>query len=1004
MLNLLDVEKFCRGLTPVTSTDFLTRTEQFHPEGLFSELIFGAVETNARDNNFSFIDLYCRVIHPTALKILLRLDRRISTFLTTENKFSIDKEGNLILDEENGLTGIANFFTIFPQIKFRAGSVDREKLIKFITRCYKDETLFIKKVPIIPPNMRPMFQDEDGNWTVDPLNDYYITIMRRASQIKVAGKSGELFDLLNYSVQKAVIDHDEFVRTKIEKKSGIVREQMLSKRVDFSARAVITPNPDLDAHHIGIPLMDAVMLFNPLLLHQLLYTNNIDHDELANEVKNYTGLDLSIDTINRVLKAIKNGDEIPKRLYDIIYQATELAMENRVVIAKRDPCLHAQGVRGYFPVLTKGNTIELSTLIVGGHGADFDGDQMAIYSPMTNESVEQVKERMMRVEAPEISSGINLDFSKEMGVGFYVLTKDIKSRKPEVLVTDKDLENITDLNVPVIYRRTKTTIGRALLNSCFPSDYPFVNKPVTKKIANQIISDISKRYGDEQTIISSNKMKNLAFKYATIVAPSMTLDMIELPPEIYKLKEKLSKATTEEGVDILAKMKVITIEHLKDTGLYDLVESGSTKGWDQPLQILAAKGIIADTTGKVLPPISASFADGYSSSEYFLASTGARKGLIDRVINTSSTGYMSRKLAYVLNSVEVDPYLTDCKTDKYLQVKLDKDLMKKLSGRFVLKGKEVVEFNPNDYKPGDMINLRTPIYCKSLKICHTCYGRLIERHKTPYVGILAAQTIGERGTQLIMRTFHTGGAVKLTKRDIISDIFQNERKISKPELLQYFKQDEANLISSSKMKMIIDLNDYFSDDYEIDSDENNIWMKSLISKIYVDNKIIDVILDYEVNLNSIQCVITKESIELQFEESDKILTTTLEKSDLKELVRYVERLMIGKEIFKDPDHLFVKMYRVYGPIADSDVVHFEILLSQCLRSKQNLSFPARVVEPYDPIMMNLRKVVFNSGFFQGLAFENLNGAIENMLTNEEELEPSILEKVFTGKLIVKEEE
>ncbi len=215
------------------------------------------------------------------------------------------------------------------------------------------------------------------------------------------------------------------------------------------------------------------------------------------------------------------------------------------------------------------------------------------------------------------------------------------------------------------------------------------------------------------------------------------------------------------------------IKHLKNTGLYNLVESGSTKGWDQPIQILVAKGVMADPTGKILPPIKGSLSDGLTPTEYFNAAGGSRAGIIDRVINTEDTGYTARKLAFLLNSVELDWMLKDCGTELTLDIKLDSDIISRLKGRYVVRRGKVEEFDPKNYKIGSIVHLRSPIFCKSMKICHICYGKLLEIHKSPYVGVIAAQNIGERNTQLIMRSFHST-AIKVITRDILKDIVEND--------------------------------------------------------------------------------------------------------------------------------------------------------------------------------------------------------------------------------------
>jgi len=224
-------------------------------------------------------------------------------------------------------------------------------------------------------------------------------------------------------------------------------------------------------------------------------------------------------------------------------------------------------------------------------------------------------------------------------------------------------------------------------------------------------------------------------------------------------------------------METMLKKHLKDTGLDELISSGAGKGWSQSRQILIAKGIVSDAEGNILPPIKRSFSEGLDPKSYLESSYGARSGMVDRVINTADTGYFSRILVYVLNSVELNPTLKDCKTDRTVSIKLTKDLIYILRGRYIVDNRgNVVLIDTIDPMSleGKVVKLRTPIYCKSKKICQTCYGLSFKINKSPYIGILAAQSIGERGTQLIMRTFHTGGAVEIKEKDILGDIVKND--------------------------------------------------------------------------------------------------------------------------------------------------------------------------------------------------------------------------------------
>ena len=373
MINFLNVKNYKKGLKPITTTEMFSKPGEFHPDGLFSEVIFGPEESVERKKTFSYIELNATVIHPSAYMLFIQLDRKIELFVSAQETFSVNSKGELQKDPD-GVTGISSFKKLLPKIKFRGGTDTRDKFVKKIKESYKDNTLFINVIPIIPPTQRDAYQDEKGMWVIDPLNDYYITIIRRAYQVKSAAKSGALFDLLNFELQKAVIDHDNFIRKLIQKKRGLIRSQMLGKRTDFSGRGVVTPGPNLKINEIGIPLRMAVSLFEPFLIHRLFNSGRVDPDKLGSEVKKFLGIELSIDSIKNVFKAIKSGDDIPKTLYDIIFEATEVAMMNRIVLAKRDPVLHAESVRAFKPILINGNTIQLCTLQVGGFNADFDGD------------------------------------------------------------------------------------------------------------------------------------------------------------------------------------------------------------------------------------------------------------------------------------------------------------------------------------------------------------------------------------------------------------------------------------------------------------------------------------------------------------------------------------------------------------------------------------------------------------------------------------------------------
>lgn len=749
-LKLMDMERFVQGLIPVTSIESRMRTGELNPEGLFSEKIFGIEGSLDRTRTYSYIDLYTKLIHPSMFTILKRLDQKLISMFSTDETFKIDSSGQLVQDDD-GFTGIPAFIENFKKFKFRGETEARDELIKVLNQSEKDGTLFVDKLPVIPPEFRPEYEDERGRTITDEVNNIYVGLMRKTTQLSGIG-SGPVFDVLVYGLQIALNAHDKYIKEKVSKKHGLIRNEILGKRVDFSGRAVIVPGPDIDINQIGLPLRLVVPLFEPFLIHYLLYSKNVQaRQEFKMEAEQYLETSLSVESISRLFRSLKKGAVLPEKLKQLIFDAASLVMKDRVIIAKRDPVLHDGGYRAFYPILVRGNVIELCTLQVGPFNADFDGDAMGFFHPLSDQAQAEAKEKLTRLVGASSSDNVMFELSKEMVTGLYTMTKNVKRLQSPISVTEEDLMNATDPYISVKYRGHNTTMGRAIFNSAFPPSMPFVDTIVTKDVANGLVNETIKRFGENVTAQIYSKLEKIGFKFATIFGTSLTIDMFEVPDSIKELKKKIPNSSPEEVNQLEKQMITILKDHLKNTGMHDFLESGAGKGWAQPKQILIAKGMITDTKGNLLPPIEGSFSGGLTTTEYFHAAAGARKGMADRALNTADTGYFTRQLVYMLSPVEANDQLRDCKTRRTVNIKLNKDSIGRLQGRFILKGNSIVEFDKNDYKIGDTINLRTPIYCVSKKICLTCYGKLILRHKTPYIGILAGSKIGERGTQLIMR-------------------------------------------------------------------------------------------------------------------------------------------------------------------------------------------------------------------------------------------------------------
>jgi len=417
---------------------------------------------------------------------------------------------------------------------------------------------------------------------------------------------------------------------------------------------------------------------------------------------------------------------------------------------------------------------------------------------------------------------------------------------------------------------------------------------------------------------------------------------------------------------------------------------------------LIAKGLISNLDGDILPGIGTSFNDGLPTDVFFKTGAGSRVGIADRVINTADTGYLARKLVYFLNGIELHPSLRDCKTDRTINLQIsDTNMLKKLKYRFILQNGNIVPIEEAGIKVGDTINLRSPIYCKSDKICHICHGTSYVRKPTPYIGAMYALLLGECATQASMKKFHTGGAIEIKKKNIIQDLLSNAPVLTRNFLTTYITSGD-NLISCKKdCKLVVDVVDLDMSedgDYYYNDETKRIIFKSMVATLEIEDVKIPMMLDYIVDMDIVNLIEQdKERIIFSFDAGSNILYTSIEDNSMTALSRYLDRLIGGRIKFYNTEHLLSIIYQQYKSISNLPIVSFEILLSQILRYKKDPRYAARLGKTWDPVLMNLKKSVYNEGFIQGLAFENINEAIRNGLVQDTGTDLTVLEKVFTGE-------
>ena len=733
------------------------------------------------------------------------------------------------------------------------------------------EWMIHEAIPVIPPDLRPLVLLDSGNFATSDLNDLYRRLINRNNRLK------KLLDLnapeviirnekrmLQQSVD-ALFDNGRCRRPvlgssnrplksltdMIKGKQGRFRENLLGKRVDYSARSVIVVGPELRLHQCGLPKKVALELFQPFIIRRL--------KEL--------GL---ADTIKSAKRMLERRDE---EVWDILDEV----IRDHPVLLNRAPTLHRMGIQAFEPVLIEGNAIRLHPLVCGGFNADFDGDQMAVHLPLSFEA--QIEASTLMLSTNNIFSPANgapiIAPSQDMVLGIFYLTKDphdetdgqrsfsslgelflayghgftrthrsVRVRmEPGTLVKygpgaeplevgpDGKLErgagegasgdgSTEDTSTEDTQRSyLETTLGRAIFNDILPAGMPFYNYQLDKKGIAGLISDCHRLLGRDATLVLLDDLKDLGFKSATRAGLSFAKDDMRIPEtkqnildatqgEIDDVEKSFQKGVITDGerylkiIDLWTAarekvgrdlMKVLEADVRSDdvyvNPIFCMVTSGARGSIDQIRQLAGMRGLMAKPSGKIIEtPIKANFREGLKVLEYFSSTHGARKGLADTALKTADAGYLTRKLTDVAQNVVITT--EDCgtpngiyKSPVYSGEKVAVSLAQAIRGRvardtimdiateeIVVRENELVteEAARRIEQLGfDKIRVRSALTCEAgLGVCARCYGMDLSRgtlaERGLAVGIIAAQSIGEPGTQLTMRTFHIGGTASRT--------------------------------------------------------------------------------------------------------------------------------------------------------------------------------------------------------------------------------------------------
>ena len=1018
MIGLLDMNTLGQKLPRVTSFEYTTgsKTSQFHPNGLFSEAIFGNKESNERKTTYAVIKLNCKVLHPALVKPVYRLNSKVLKILEQKQAYNILEDGTLVEDQYGELNGVSSVIDNFEKLIRRDDNTGiRKSLENMLMHYYKKGMAFIDYCIVIPAYWRDaQLEDSDGyGLRIPPINEFYQKIIKLSIQLEsLSSQPGDIiYEMHARKMHELIGELYDYIITKVSKKQGMVRQDILGKRVDFSGRAVIVGGSyKIKPDEIGIPYKMLVKLFEPYILYDLYNSGNVDRKILSNHMLQYNNSTLSILTLRGLLSDIQKGHVLSKEFDELIKESVNRSIKDKVVIAKRDPALHAESVRAFKPVMVDGESIQITPTACSGYNADFDGDQMAVYIPLTRQSIEEVKEKMITSSSMDGYGMCSDDLSKDFVIGIYNLTKDdirFKEIKPKIIKDEKELKDLHP-NYPIIIDGEITTVGRYIFNKIVPSPKYKISAPAGKKQVNKMIKDANNEFFQKKRQVYvdfvSNIMK-LGAKYYTLVPVTFSIDDLQLPKSILDLKPQLDNATPEQAQKIIEKMEKLLEKYLVENQLNLGIigaAGGLKNGYSQLRQILICKGIVAGPKGSI-DTIKDSYCEGMKPFDFFNSGYASRSGIIDRVLNTADTGYLSRRLVYALQRVEANPELKDCGTKKTISLKVTPDIAGRLTGRYVYNEDNQLELFDKDKWMNKIIRLRSPVFCKSTGICRHCYGELLMRNKTRYVGILAAQILGERLSQVTMKQFHVGGSINVKLIDIDAALTAMLDPVSKIAYQKQFKTQDTNLLCVADGGKIIIENEHYKEKGDLVVKPGKaIDMSYGFFTIDMEGYKIDVAIDNKIQipLDKNKLIEKDSGYEIDFSPGTIVFIAVPTPQIFSKQVKIIDALFSGKSPFKSPDHFVQKVYETYkGLGSGADMVHYEVLVSNLLRDRGNPSYPARLnPDKYDSIVISLNSIPKMESWLQAFAFQDPKDAIMTGLIYQRPTKETILEKLITGNL------
>ena len=693
----------------------------------------------------------------------------------------------------------------------------------------RPEWMILRVIPVTPPELRPLVPLDGGRFATSDLNDLYRRVIIRNNRLKrlVEIKAPDVIlrnekrmlqeavdSLFDNSKKTTAIKSDanrplKSLSDSLKGKQGRFRQNLLGKRVDYSARSVIVVGPELKMHECGLPKDMAAELYKPFIIRKLIERG--------------------------IVKTVKSAKKIIDRKEPVVFDILENVMKGHPVLLNRAPTLHRHGILAFQPRMIEGKAIQLHPLSCAGFNADFDGDQMAVHLPLSHEAILEAQLLMLgshNILDPANGNPITVP-SQDMVLGLYYITKPRTGVKGEgltfyspeeceIALNEGKVDIHANVKVRILDKRTNTTSlvettpGRVLVNHFVPEAVGFQNVTLGKKAVKNIITDVIKTCGVAQTALFLDNIKDLGYKMAFKGGLSFNLNDILIPEEKNELVAK-GNATVEEVTELYMEglmtdnerynkvvaawgevdkqVTTVLMKHMKEAdqgfnSVFMMMDSGARGSQQQIKQLAGMRGLmakpqkagVADSRQTIENPILSNFKEGLSVLEYFISTHGARKGLADTALKTADAGYLTRRLVDVSHDVVINE--EDCGTLRGLTARAVKQndvvvasLTQRILGRvsvhdiydlegnlIVASGEEIREAACEAIEAAgiEAVEIRSVLTCEAKHgVCAKCYGRNLATRKMVQkgeaVGVIAAQAIGEPGTQLTLRTFHSGG-------------------------------------------------------------------------------------------------------------------------------------------------------------------------------------------------------------------------------------------------------